>query len=74
MFYVSHPSFRIFVDNLKKVQANTYIRMRHLDKEALIRKGAARKLQSAVNARTDLETNLDTEPWSQNSRCHHKIV
>ena len=31
---LSHSSISFFVDNLKKVQDNTFIRMRHLDKPA----------------------------------------
>ena len=81
MFHASHPSIHAFVDNLKKVQADTCIRTRHLDKPALIRKGAARKLRSAVKAGTDLESKqtgmkclLHAEPWSQLSSYHHVNV
>ena len=60
MLYTSHPSIHVFVDVLKKVQANAYTSSQETvmsTNQLLIRKGAAKNLQSAVKARTDLETN-----------------
>ena len=57
MFYTSHPNIHICVDNLQKIQANTYIRLRQLDRPAFIRKALARKMKWAVIARTDFESN-----------------
>ena len=58
MFYTSHPNIHFFVDNLQKIQANTYIRLRQLDRPVLIRKALAKQMKWAVQARTDFESNL----------------
>lgn len=55
MFYQSHPSVFIFMDQILNIQANTYIRMRTLHMHALIRSDARRKVHFAFNQRQKLQ-------------------
>ncbi|KAJ8304917.1 hypothetical protein KUTeg_018500 [Tegillarca granosa] len=55
-FYTSHPNIFVFLDVLKQIQTTTYVKMRSLNNEALVRRAETERLRYSIDKYNDFRT------------------